>query len=76
MNHTITTTLGENFFSFLDYESKRKIVTKKSIIEKWLEYYKKYELEKQVKEWFEKRKDEYKSINSDFWEVMFKSITN
>jgi len=76
MNHTITTTLGENFFSFLDYESKRKKVTKKSIIEKWLEYYKKYELEKQVKEWFEKRKDEYKSINSDFWEVMFKSITN
>ncbi|MDQ7009707.1 MAG: hypothetical protein Q9M94_05440 [Candidatus Gracilibacteria bacterium] len=33
MNHTITTTLGVQYFSFLNEESKEKKITKKSIIE-------------------------------------------
>jgi len=49
MNHTITTTLGSYYYSFLEKESKEKKITKKSIIEKWLEYYKRYELEKAYK---------------------------
>ncbi len=74
MNHTITTTLWSYYFSFLDKEAKEKKITKKSIIEKWLEYYKKYELEKQVQKWFESRKKEYSEINSNFRELQFKSI--
>lgn len=74
MNHTITTTLWEKFINFLDSEAKSKNITKKSIIEKWLEYYKKYELEKQVKAWFEKRFWEYKEVSSDFNDIQFNSI--
>ena len=74
MNHTVTTSLWSYYFSFLDKESKEKNITKKSIIEKWLEYYKKHELEKQVKKWFESRIEEYKNINSDFRELQFNSI--
>ena len=66
MIHTLTTTLSENLFDFLNKESKRKDITKKSIIEKWLEYYKKNELEKQVMEWFKSRKMKYKKINNNF----------
>ena len=74
MNHTITTTLWEKFFNFLNEESKSKKITKKAIIEKWLEYYKKQELKKQVKEWFQKRLWEYKNINSEFSNIQFNSI--
>lgn len=49
MNHTITTTLNENLIDFLNKESKEKNISKKSIIEKWLEFYKNYELEKSYK---------------------------
>ncbi len=49
MNHTITTTLNENLIEFLNKESKEKSISKKSIIEKWLELYKSYELEKAYK---------------------------
>jgi hypothetical protein len=34
MNHTITTTLNEKWFHFLDQEAKRNKITKKSVIEK------------------------------------------
>ena len=49
MNHTITTTLWDNLFNYINDESKKKNITKKSIIEKWLEYYRKYEMEKSYK---------------------------
>jgi hypothetical protein len=41
MNHIITITLNDNLFNFLNNESKQEQITKKSIIEKGLEYYKK-----------------------------------
>jgi len=58
----------------LNKESKEKNITKKSIIEKRLEYYKKHELERQVEKGFKSRKEEYKNINSDFRELQFNSI--
>jgi len=74
MNHTLTTTLSEWVFKFLREEAKRKKVTQKSIIEKWLEYYKKFDLEKQVKDWFKNRELEYKNISNDFKDLQFNSI--
>ena len=69
MNHTITTTLWVKYLSFLNKEAKEKKITKKSIIEKWLEFYKKHELEQKVKKWFESRKEEYSNINSEFSDI-------
>ncbi len=74
MNHTITTTLWKKYFVYLDKESKNKKVTKKSIIEKWLEYYQKYELESKVKQWLLDRQKEYKNNSWDFRKLQFNSI--
>jgi len=74
MNYTITTTLNIQYYNFLEKESKAKKITKKSILEKALEYYKKHELEQQVKKWFESRKQEYKNNAKEFWEVQFNSL--
>ena len=74
MNHIVTTTLSENFFSFLWEEAKRKKTTKKAIIEKWLEYYKKLELEKQIVEGLKNRQEEYKDTSKSFRESQFNSI--
>lgn len=74
MNHTITTTLWSKYFTFLNKEAKEKKITKKFIIEKWLEYYKKHELEQKVKLGFESRKEEYSNINLYFSEIQFNSI--
>jgi hypothetical protein len=49
MNHTITTTLNDKLFNFLEDESKQENITKKSIIEKGLKYYKKYKIENSYK---------------------------
>ena len=74
MNHTITTTLWDKYFRYLDDEAKSKNITKKSIIEKWLEYYKKYELESRVKQGLKSRKEEYKKINWELTSIQFKSL--
>ena len=74
MNHTITTTLWSQYFYFLQIEADEKKITKKSIIEKGLEFYKKHEMEQKIKKWFESRREEYSNINSDFSEVQFNSI--
>ena len=74
MANTITTTIWDYYYDFLNKEAKRKKVTKKSIIEKWLYYYKKYELEEQVKKWFEYRKKEYKQNINSFRELQFNSL--
>jgi len=74
MNHTITTTLNDNLYRFINSEAKSKDITKKSIIEKWLIYYKKYEMESKIKAWLKSRKKEYQKINSDFYCTQFNSI--
>lgn len=76
MNHTITTTLWDSLFNFVNAESKKKNITKKSIIEKGLKYYKKHEMEMQVKQWLQARKAEYKQLNSEFTNIQFTSIND
>ncbi len=74
MNHTITTSLNDKLFNFVNSEAKAKNITKKSIIEKWLMYYRKYEMESKIKTGLKSRKKEYKKINSDFSCAQFNSI--
>ena len=71
MNYTITTTISEKFFSFLSEEARKKKTTKKAIIEKWLEYYRKIDLEEQVKEGLKNRQDEYKNTSKSFNDIQF-----
>ena len=76
MNHTITTTLESKIYNFLNYESKDKNVTKKSIIEDALEDYMQKQLENDVKNGFQDRYEEYRDINSDLINAQVCSLKN
>ncbi len=74
MNNTITTTLSQKYYKFLDDESKKNNISKKEILETALELYQKQLLESQIKQWLSERYDEYHSLNNDFDDVQFNSI--
>ena len=49
MNHTLTTTLQDRYYTFLQQESIRRGATKKAIIEDALALYKKHKLAEEIR---------------------------
>ena len=74
MLKTITTNLSYETYDFLDEVSSFTKQTKRQILEDSLKLYKKYYLEKQIKEWFESRKQEYKQNVKDFEDLQFQIL--
>lgn len=74
MNYTITTNLEASVYDFLSEQSKKTKQTKKSIIEKALKMYKKYQLKAQIEAWLEERYGEYKELNKEFINAQINSI--
>jgi hypothetical protein len=74
MNHTITTNLNSSIYHFIEEQSKLNKITKRSVIETAIEFYKKVKLKNDIEKWLIERYDEYKSINSDFNDIQINSI--
>jgi len=74
MNYTITTTIEESIYSFLQQQAKTTKRSKKSIIEEALKLYQKYQIKAQIEAWLDERYEEYKAINNEFSEIQLTSI--
>ena len=74
MLKTITTNLSYEAYDFLDEVSSFTKQTKRQILEDSLKLYRKYYLEKQIREWFEYRKQEYKQNVKDFEDLQFQIL--
>lgn len=74
MNYTITTTLWQASYDFLQQEAKRRKTTKKNILEESLKIYEKIIMAEQIREWLAERYWEYKELSTDFSNVQFNSI--
>ena len=74
MNYTITTTFKKETYAFLKKESKRRKSPLNKILEEWISYYKKQQLENDIAAWMQERYQEYKDINSEFSAHQLKSI--
>lgn len=66
MNHTITTTLNHQVYTFLEQQAQTSKKTKKSIIEEALKLYQKYESE---------LNNNYSEIDDEEWVWTFNKIT-
>lgn len=74
MNYTLTTTMEQWVYLFLEEQAKITKKTKKSIIEDALRLYQKHQLKAQIEAWLKERCEEYKTINNEFSDIQFNSI--
>lgn len=74
MNYTITTTIEQSIYLFLQEQAKNTKKSKKHIIEEALKLYQKNQLKAEIEAWLDERLEEYKTINNEFSQIQLNSI--
>ena len=74
MTYTITTTFKKDTYTFLKKEAKRRKSPLNKILEEWVKYYKKQQLEQEIAQWMKERYKEYKELNTQVRPNQFKSL--